>query len=316
LSEGERLRVAVVGCGGIAKAIYLPLLDTRDAAPVTAIVDLSEEVLAATSERYPNAVAATEVADLDADTIDCALVLTPVMDGVDAHYEPVLALMEMGVPTLCEKPFSAYMERTEAMAQASADTGTPLTMSLNRRFAPVYARAREFIGDSPVTSFVAQKSGGGAIFRDAITNSVHALDALRFFCGEATDVRGWYQHEGEAGHNTAVAISFDSGATGVYLASRDAGRWIETAEFHAGRRTAMVDAPYSTTMSEGGELATYTPDLHRWQLPEPERWGFGGQLDHFFACVRGDETPHVDMDDIMASHRLAEQVRTLGGDVN
>jgi len=307
----EALRVAVVGCGGIATAIYLPLLDVRDEAPVAAIVDLSAEVLARTSERYPNAVAAADVADLDPGSIDCALVLTPVMEGVDAHHDPVLALMQMGVPTLCEKPFSAYMERTEAMSRASEETGTPLTMSLNRRFAPVYARAREFIGDNPVTSFVAEKSGGGAIFRDAITNSLHSLDALRFFCGEATEVRSWYRHDGEAGLNTAVAISFDSGATGVYLASRDAGRWIETAEFHAGGRTARIDAPYSVVMSEGGELATYAPDLHRWQLPEPERWGFGAQLDHFLACVRGDEKPHVDLTDIMASHRLAERVRLL-----
>jgi myo-inositol 2-dehydrogenase/D-chiro-inositol 1-dehydrogenase len=57
--------------------------------------------------------------ELDPDSCDCALVLTPVREGVDAHYEPVLALMQAGVPTLCEKPLSAELSRAEAMVAAA-----------------------------------------------------------------------------------------------------------------------------------------------------------------------------------------------------
>jgi len=307
----DPIRVAVVGCGGIAGAIYLPLLDARDSASVAAVVDASPEAQVRMAERYPKALVAPEVGDLDADAVDCALVLTPVMEGVDAHRDPVLTLMDMGVPTLCEKPLSAYLDRTEAMVRAAEEAGTLLTMCLNRRYAPVYVRAREFIGENPVSSFMVQKSGGGGIFRDAVTNSIHMLDTLLFFCGEAVEVSGWYHRDGEAGLNTAAAMRFDSGATGVYLASRDAGRWIERAEFHAGRRTTTINAPHEVTMCQGGEASTFSPDMHRWQLPEPERWGFGVQLDHFLACVRGDEEPDVSLAEILASHRLAEEIRLL-----
>lgn len=47
-------------------------------------------------------------------------------------------------------------------------------------------------------------------------------------------------------------------------------------------------------------------------MPEPQRWGFDAQLDHFLACVRGDEQPHMSARDALASQRLAEQIRALG----
>lgn len=47
-------------------------------------------------------------------------------------------------------------------------------------------------------------------------------------------------------------------------------------------------------------------------MPEPQRWGFDAQLDHFLACVRGDERPHVTARDALASQRLAEAIRALG----
>ncbi|MBD3291750.1 MAG: hypothetical protein GF393_02410, partial [Armatimonadia bacterium] len=139
----DTIRIAVIGCGGIAREIYLPLLDASDTAQVCACVDASEDARGALCERYPNASVLRDAADLDAASCDCALVLTPVREGLDAHYEPVMALMQAGVPTLCEKPLSADFARAEAMIEEAEATGTLLLMSVNRRFAPVYRRAME-----------------------------------------------------------------------------------------------------------------------------------------------------------------------------
>ncbi|MFW6155820.1 MAG: Gfo/Idh/MocA family protein, partial [Armatimonadota bacterium] len=186
----DPIRVAVIGCGGIARAIYLPLLDRSDEARVRACVDASGEARTAMSERYPNASVLPDVPDLDPDACDCALVLTPVRKGVDAHYEPVLALMEAGVPTLCEKPLSAEIERAEAMVEAAERAGTLLLMSVNRRFAPVYRRAFEHFEGHQIGVCSAEKSGTGGIFREIVTNSLHVLDAMRWLCGEVTELSG------------------------------------------------------------------------------------------------------------------------------
>jgi len=307
----DTIRVAVVGCGGIANAIYLPLLDASDEATISACVDASEDARGALCDRYPNASVLREAADLDPHSCDCALVLTPVREGVDAHYDPVMALMRAGVPTLCEKPLSADFIRAQAMVEEAESNETLLLMSVNRRFAPVFRRAFEHFEGHEITICAAEKSGSGGIFREITTNSLHMLDVMRWFCGDVAHLAGWLQSEGEVDLRASVSMHFESGALGSFLMSRDAGRWIERVELHGENRTAIVDAPREVELITEGDRIRWSPDQCCWQLSEAERWGFGDQLRHFFACVRGDEKPHVPARDALLSQQLAERVREL-----
>ncbi len=307
----DPLRVVVVGCGGIARQVYLPLLDASEQAEVTALVDVDASARERMAERYPRAAVHTSAEELDPHEHDCALVLTPIKEGVDGHYEPVLALMEGRLPTLCEKPLSAYLERAEEMVEAAEGANTLLMMSVNRRFTPVYVRAREFFEGHSIELCVGQKSGGGATFRELVTNSIHVLDAMRWLCGEVAEVVGWSTAEGEAGTGAAVSLRFDSGPLGSYVMSRGAGAWVERLELHGSGRTAIVDAPNRVALAAGGEETTFTPEVGRWYLDEAERWGFKAQVEHFFACVRGEREPHVPPRDALSSQALAERIRVL-----
>ncbi len=305
------LRVAVVGCGGIARDIYLPLLDVREAATVCACVDASGQVRERMCARYPNAVHLASAEEIDPDDCDCVLVLTPIRQGLDAHYEPVLALMRMGLPTLCEKPLSADLARAEEMVAAAEDARTLLMMSVNRRFSPVYRRAAEHFAEHQIAICAAEKSGSGGIFRELVTNSIHSLDAMRWLCGEVAELSGWCVSEGEIDLRASIAMRFEGGALGSYVMSRDAGRWIERLELHGEGRTAIVEPPRRVELIADGERSVWSPAQGRWQVPEPECWGFGAQFDHFLACVRGDEDPHVPVRDALASQGLAHRVRGL-----
>ncbi|MGD9496304.1 MAG: Gfo/Idh/MocA family protein [Armatimonadota bacterium] len=307
----DRLRVAVIGCGGIARDIYLPLLDVHDGAAVCACVDASAAVRERMFARYRGAAHLASAHELDADGCDCALVLTPVREGLDAHYEPVLALMRAGVPTLCEKPLSADLGRAQEMVEAAEAAGTVLMMSVNRRFAPVYRRAAEHFAGHAIEVCAAEKSGAGGIFRELVTNSIHALDAMRWLCGEVAQVSGWCVSEGEIDLRVSAAMRFEGGALGSFVMSRAAGRWIERMVLHGAGRTAIIDAPHAVETIADGQRVCWCPDQACWQMPEPQRWGFAAQLDHFLACVRGDEKSHVPARDALASQRLAERVRSL-----
>jgi len=309
----DRLRVAVIGCGGIARDIYLPLLDVHDGATVCTCVDASETVRERMCARFPNAAHLASADELGADACDCALVLTPVREGLDAHCEPVLALMAAGVPTLCEKPLSADFWRAEQMVAAAEASGTLLMMGVNRRFAPVYRRAAEHFAGHTIEMCAAEKSGSGGIFRELVTNSLHLLDAMRWLCGEVAEVSGWCISEGETDLGAAASLRFEDGALGSCVMSRAAGRWIERMVLHGQGRTAIIDAPHSVETIADGQRVSWCPDQACWQMPEPQRWGFAAQLDHFLACVRGDEQPHVTARDALASHRLAEAIRALRG---
>ena len=73
-----------------------------------------------------------------------------------------------------------------------------------------------------------------------------------------------------------------------------------------------MDAPREVELITDGDRVRWSPDQCCWQLSEAKRWGFGAQLEHFFACVRGDEEPHVPARDALVSQRLAERIRGLG----
>lgn len=307
----ESIRIAVIGCGGIARGIYLPMLNACDDVTVAACVDADASAREAMAGRYPRAAVHPAAADLDPDECNCALVLTPVRDGVDAHHDPVLALMQMGVPTLCEKPLSAELARAEEMVEAAERAETLLMMSVNRRFAPVCRRAAEHFAEADVAVCIAQKSGPGAIFREIVTNSLHVLDAMRWLCGEITWLKGRCVSDGELDLRAAATMGFESGALGSFVMSRDAGPWIERIELHGEGRTAVVEPPHRVELVAGDVREVWSPDQDRWQMPEYQRWGFLAQLEHFLACVRGDERPHATAADALRSQRLAARIREL-----
>ncbi|MEA3401928.1 MAG: Gfo/Idh/MocA family oxidoreductase, partial [Armatimonadota bacterium] len=158
----------------------------------------------------------------------------------------------------------------------------------------------------------AEKSGTGGIFREVVTNSIHVLDAMRWLCGEVEQLHGWCVSEGDTDLRAAATMRFASGALGSFVMSRDAGTWIERVELHGEGRTAIVEAPHRAELIADGRREVWAPDQDRWQMPEHQRWGFATQLDHFLACVRGDEEPHVSPRDALQSQRLAARVRGLG----
>ena len=307
----DKLRVAVIGCGGIARDIYLPLLDASDEATISACVDPSEDARGSLCARYPAAGVIPDTVELNPDDCDCALLLSPVREGLDTHYEPALTLMEAGVPTLCEKPFSARLARAEEMVEASGASDTLLMMSVNRRFAPVYHRAFEHFEGHTIEVCIAEKSGTGGIFREIVTNSLHTLDAMRWLCGEVEQVQGWCVSDGETDLRASVSMSFEAGGLGSFVMSRQAGRWIERMVLHGEGRSAIVDAPREVELVTSEGRVRWSPDQCCWQLCEAERWGFGAQLRHFFACVRGDEQPHATALDALESQRLADMIRKL-----
>ena len=128
------LRVAVVGTGGIAGRIYLPLLARRPDVTLRWIADPSSAARAAVSASYNVETVFEELPPAgDWPEVDLAFVLTPYTVRVEV-IEPFL---EAGVPVFCEKPLSLKLHEVEHLAARSAETGTPLMVSFNRRFTPV-----------------------------------------------------------------------------------------------------------------------------------------------------------------------------------
>ena len=134
------LRVAVVGCGGIAQMMHLPTLAERpDLFQVVGLADVNATTLHAVGRRYGVATLATDHRELVARTdVDAVLVLAS-----GSHREPVLTSLAAGKHVLVEKPLGFSVEETEEIAAAAERARGILMVGYHKRYDPAYVRARE-----------------------------------------------------------------------------------------------------------------------------------------------------------------------------
>jgi len=128
----ERLRVGVIGCGGVAQMMHLPYLrELDDRFEIAALCDLSPGVLAAVGDHYGVAGSAryTDYRELIARPLEAVLVLTP-----GSHAPAAIAAIEAGRHVLVEKPMCFTLREADEMIAAARSSGVTLMVAYMKRY--------------------------------------------------------------------------------------------------------------------------------------------------------------------------------------
>lgn len=131
--KNRKVRVGLVGVGGIANGKHMPSLSKLDNVEMVAFCDVIEERAIKGAERYgtPDAKVFTDYRDLIAlEDVDVVHVLTP----NDAHSPITVAALEAGKHVMCEKPMAINSKEAKAMVDAAKRTGKKLTIGYQGRF--------------------------------------------------------------------------------------------------------------------------------------------------------------------------------------
>jgi len=137
-----RLRVGLIGCGGIAASAHVPALQE-----LTPLVDVAmvADVRPQAAERIAQTLGCEWTEDyrrlLDDSRIDAVVICTPEF----AHAEQVVAAAQAGKHVLCEKPMARTLEQADAMLEAAVRAGVRLMIAHSRRFTPRYRRAHQLL---------------------------------------------------------------------------------------------------------------------------------------------------------------------------
>jgi len=129
----EKLKVAIIGCGGIANGKHLPSLSKLKQIEIVAFCDIEIEKAKNAAEKYGTIEAAVyeDYKQLLKDpSIDVVHVCTPNI----SHAEISIAALESGKHVMCEKPMAKTYEEAKAMVEASERTGKKLTIGYNNRY--------------------------------------------------------------------------------------------------------------------------------------------------------------------------------------
>ena len=131
----KKIRMGVIGCGGIANGKHLPAEQRNPASELVAFCDIVEERAQKACEKYgeEGSKVYTDYRELLKDeSIDAVLVLTP----NNAHCRITVDALNAGKHVLCEKPMAMNYAEAKEMLEARDKSGKVLTIGYQNRFRP------------------------------------------------------------------------------------------------------------------------------------------------------------------------------------
>lgn len=187
----KKLKIGIIGCGGIANGKHMPSLKGLDKAEMVAFCDIIKERADKAASDYgtKDAKSYKDYKELLKDkTIDVIHVCTP----NNSHSEITVASLEAGKHVMCEKPMAKTAAAAREMVSAAKRTGKKLSIGYQNRQTPAsqhlkqlcvrgdlgevyYARAQAIRRRAVPTWGVfldQEKQGGGPL----IDIGTHALD--------------------------------------------------------------------------------------------------------------------------------------------
>jgi myo-inositol 2-dehydrogenase / D-chiro-inositol 1-dehydrogenase len=233
------LRIGVIGCGQIARAIHLPALARIPDARVAALAEPDDASRAAAAALAPGAATFTDYRELlNAGGLDAAVLCVP----PHLHAPCAIAAFEAGLHVYVEKPLATSVAEGAHVVDAWRRARTIGMMGFNFRFHPQIERIRQRIGDGDIGSPLGVRSvftilphelpewkrtraTGGGVLLDLAS---HHVDLVQHLLADAV-VRVYAttrSHRGEGDH-AAVQLELASGTMAqifVSLGSVDENR--------------------------------------------------------------------------------------------
>ena len=193
-----KLKIGIIGCGGIANGKHMPSLSTCADAEMVAFCDIIVERAKAAAEKFgiPGAAVYEDYHELLArEDIDVVHVLTP----NHMHAEISIAALKAGKHVMCEKPMAKTAAEAKAMVEAAKESGRKLSIGYQTRSDPAYQVARRLIKSGAIGDVYyvkapslrrrgvptwgvfldKEKQGGGPM----IDIGTHSIDAALFVIG-------------------------------------------------------------------------------------------------------------------------------------
>jgi predicted dehydrogenase len=312
------MRVAIVGCGGIAhthaaSCVAMPGVD------LVALADIRPEALAEFGKAF-RVPTENHFDDYRAMYESVKPDIVAVCTRPAQHHAPTVAALQRGIHVLCEKPVALDLVEADEMIIVSERTGAKLAINTQRHTDPVYRRAANLVRDGIIGELRTVRSecktyraGYGMM-----NIGSHYLDAMSLFAGEAawvfahiTNAKG---HEisprdvdqGDrdtgpvAGEHCTIQIGYRSGVTGI------SEYWVGTTTFGfevvgtKGALTIRGDANVMVTRGGGGkarDAIVWEPveialtDEERKSFEPAGRWSTVNMMAALITAIEQDAPP-------------------------
>ncbi len=300
----SKIKLALVGCGGIAKSHVARFECVKDRMDLVAAVDVDIEKAEAVADLIPGAKVSTDYREV-LDDADALLLALP----HQLHHSIAMDCLAADKHVLLEKPMANTEQECLDLIAADAKSDKTLMIAYCMRFHPIVLKMKELIDNKTygdvfqVSIFTeqhtefhpphwvasAEKLGGGQFF----SHGCHYVDMMLDFLGRP--VRGshhgtnlgtpWMEKEGTSN----VTIEFESGAMGYHFGTWGARGSRLKGSYHAHCTEGMLEAAISQ-----GKLIYHRDDKEEVLLEMEAGKHTENEMVHFLDCIESGEKPLTD----------------------
>lgn len=309
----QKIKIGIIGTGYIGN-VHGRIYSRDERTEVAALFDIIPERAEKTSRSIGGKVCESREELLELS--DAILICSP----NKTHKEIALHAIAQGKHVFCEKPFSiGIQDAAELRDAANAGRGV-FQVGHNRRYAPVYAKLKELLGDDKAHSaHIKMNRGelknpvwtgdvdvtGGFLYE----TTIHLFDMMRFQFGEIEELVAYgSQHEYPELDEFSIIFKFKNGFHCTFASSSDAS-WhfpFERIEVFCHHRTIMTEEMERLLDSRGMDANFETLSWH--MTEKEERWGYVQEDRAFIDSIQNGTTPPVTADDGYKSVELVESV--------
>lgn len=313
----EKVRLALIGAGGMANSVHYPSLAEMQDVEMVALCDIAEDKLNATADKFG---IEKRYADykkmIDEVAPDAVYVLMPPHHLFDI----VVHVLNTKLHCFIEKPPGVTSEQTRQMAYLAEEQGVIGMAAFNRRYIPLMRQCKEKVQASgeinQVVSTFYKQHDAGAYYGGAIDilscDAVHAVDALRFMGGDVVDCVSSVRSLGKKFDTSFTAmVEFESGAIGVLLANWQTGGRVHSFEMHSHGASAFVNPDEKAVLNLNNGLAAEvitTQEAAGGRTENYHYYGFFGENRHFVDCVKSGQQPETNFADAAKTMELVDLI--------
>lgn len=152
----KKLKMAIIGVGGIARNVHLPAYANIDCVDIVAVCDILPDRAKEVAKKFDIPAYYTDYKDvLNIEGLDAVDICTP------NYWHSIIAVdaLEKGLHVICEKPDAINVEAAERMKAAAEKNGKTLMVIRNNRFLETSKFLKKYIDDGKMGNIYAGRCG-------------------------------------------------------------------------------------------------------------------------------------------------------------
>jgi len=313
-----RLRMGIIGCGGMANTHVSRFEGLEDRFVVTAAVDIDRSRAEGVAGCFPEAKPATDYGTV-LDDVDAVLVAVP----HHVHCAVALDCLSAGKHVLLEKPMARTEQECIDIIEAADKSSSTLMIGYCMRFDPCVVRMKELLDaqkygecfqlsiwteqltqhDGDHWHCRAETLGGGQLF----SHGCHYIDILLWYLGNP--VSGvhigtnlgtpWMEKEGTSN----VTMRFESGALGYHFGTWGARGTRLNYSFHAHCTEGMLEFRLTSDEFEDEQLIFHKGGKKEVLLSADNAKPTRNEMIHFLDCIESGNDPITNAGDSLEGLR-------------